>query len=267
MPPIAQINIRADPHYRAHAFSAGLKRVGCVIGTGLDAPSRRLTLRDLLVLWNKKAGREELAADDWEKRGGTVLVVENGYMGNKPKEVTYYAISVHGHNGSGWYPWSPQSEDRFTRLGIELKPPQENPDGFWLVCGQRGIGSSMMASPPLWGEKTAKKLSLAFGPKRVHFRPHPGNFVPKTSLKDDLKGAHMCVIWSSASGITALCEGINVQYSAPHWIAAGAQMLLGFDNRRETLERVAHGQWHVDEIATGEPFARILAHIEEATWR
>ncbi len=265
MKPIALVNIRAEPHYRSDAFTKGLLRAGYAVSKGLRAP-RALTKRDFLVLWNKKAGAEEDAADAWERGGGSVLIVENGYMGNKPKDVTYYAISVHGHNGSGWYPVG--SDSRFPKLGLEVKPPQNNVDGHWLVCGQRGIGSKLMSSPPLWGEKTAKRISGIVGAGRVRYRPHPGNFVPKTSLLQDLVGARACVIWSSAAGITALLEGVGVQHSAPRWIAAGAGMdaATGFDNRREILERVAHGQWHVDEIASGEPFVRIMNQIEVAAW-
>jgi len=249
---IALLQLRKEPFYRRNAFEMGLRKHGYAIDPlGQPRPKDK---RDLLVLWNKKAGVEEQQADTWERNGGTVIVVENGYLQKVDK--THYAISVHGHNGSGWFPVG--NEDRFSKLGFELKP-WRGPGGYRLVCGQRSIGSTLMASPPRWGEKLVEKFRLMNVPHR--WRPHPGNFAPKIALTVDLKGASVCTIWSSSAGVRALIEGVEVHYSAPHWIGAG----WGVD-RFPALNRMAHGQWHHEEIATGEPFARILAGLETATW-
>jgi hypothetical protein len=253
----AHIKVRKEPVYRREAIEKGLKKLGYTIWPTLHPDSRE----DLLVLWNRKRGADEAAADRWEAAGGTVLVLENGYLQKVDK--TMYAISVHGHNGSGWFPVG--DEDRFSRLGFEVKPWRPTMGGHWLVCGQRGIGSSLMASPPQWAEKTAAKLKKWGLPVRL--RLHPGNFAPKVPLLDDLKGAHTCAIWSSGSGVRAIVEGIPVQHSAPHWICAGAGTSgAPEDHRQQALHRMSHGQWSVDEIASGEPFARILNQLEHATW-
>lgn len=253
----AVIKVRKEPHYRREAIEKGLKRLGYTIGTAYRPAGER----DLLVLWNRKVGAEDNTATLWEQQGGTVIVMENGYLQKVDK--TMYAISVHGHNGSGWFPVG--TEDRFSKLGFEVKPWQNNLNGHWLVCGQRGIGSPTMASPPQWAEKTAAKLKKMGLPVRL--RQHPGNFAPKVPLLDDLKGARTCVIWSSGSGVRAIVEGIPVQYSAPHWICAGAgEYGAPEEHRQQALHRMAHGQWSVDEIASGEPFARILDQLEHAKW-
>lgn len=248
----AVLTIKKEPHYRRAAFESMLTKHGYKIVSnhpGGTTPKRR---EDVLVLWNKKRGNDEAEADRWERQGGTVLVVENGYLQKVDK--TYYAISVHGHNGSGWFPVG--TEDRFSKLGFELKDWRE--EGYHLVCGQRGIGSSLMASPSLWAERTARKLD-AQGLK-TKLRLHPGNFAPKVPLINDLSGATMCHIWSSASGVRALVEGVRVKHYAPFWVCGRPA------NRVEQLHRMAHGQWHHEEIATGEPLARILANLGEATW-
>jgi hypothetical protein len=69
-------------------------------------------------------------------------------------------------------------------------------------------------------------------------------------------------IWSSGSGVRALVEGIPVRYFAPHWICEGWR-----GNRVEALQRMAHGQWGFEEIATGEPFARMAAANWGPTWK
>jgi hypothetical protein len=243
----AVLRIRKEPYYRRAAFEDGLKKVGFKLVDKLvpDGPE------SWLVIWNRQ-GVNEAEADDWEREGGTVIVCENGYLQQIDK--TYYAISVHGHNGSGWFPEN-EGEDRFSKLGFELKPFHEG--SYRLVCGQRGIGSRLMRSPPMWGEKLAMKLESYGLP--VKFRPHPGNFKPKVPLVVDLKGASLCHIWSSASGVMALVEGKFVQHSAPHWICENP-------DREKALNHMAHGQWHFTEIATGEPFARIIENRSKAKW-
>ena len=239
----AHVAIRKEPYYRRAAFEGGLKRLGYEI-----RPSQPKDNRDLLVVWNLKAGSDENTATLWEQRGGTVLVVENAYLQKIDK--TIYAISTHGHNGSGWFPVG--TEDRFTPLGFPLKEWRpDDSEGYDLVCGQRSIGSRTMASPPQWAEKLFARMQSAKA--NVRLRPHPGNSAPKVPPERDLAGARCCRIWSSGFGVRALVEGVPVHYSAPHWICAGA------GQNWRGLERMAHGQWHHEEIATGEPFARMAA--------
>jgi hypothetical protein len=252
---LAVLNIRKEPYYRREAFELGLKKLGYTL---IPQPPARpeLSREMLLISWNLKRGAEEEAARDWERRGGTAIVVENGYLQKKDK--TYYAISTHGHNGSGWFPVG--DEDRFTPLGFELKPRRRPGTGTEiLVRGQRGIGSSIMASPPQWGEKMTEKLR-SHG-HRVRFIPHPGNFAPRVPEDEDLKNAEVLYIWCSAMGVRALVEGVPVKHHAPHWVCEDSEV-----SREDALQRMAHGQWHFEEIATGEPFARMTAEGWGPTW-
>lgn len=247
----AILNIRKEPYYRRVAFESMLKKYGYTIETGGQPKSRE----DLMVMWNRKRGLDDDRASVWEEQGGTVLVVENGYLQRVDK--TYYAISVHGHNGSGWFPVG--GEDRFSKLGFELQSPKGKTDkSYVLVCGQRGIGSPTMASPHMWAERHC--MALEATRQRIKLRSHPGNFAPKVPLELDLAGAHRCDIWSSGAGVRALVEGVMVKHHAPHWICEG-------EHQRELLlHRMSHGQWHHEEIATGEPLARILGQLDYAKW-
>jgi hypothetical protein len=250
----AVVLLRKEPAYRREAFEAGLK----ALGYGIEMKYRNAprSADDLLVLWNKKVGTDEMMANEWERKGGTVIIAENAYLQMVDKSA--YAISTHGHNGSGWFPQG--DEDRFSKLGFYLKPMRHDPAGYQLVCGQRGIGSKLMASPPMWGEKLFKKMQA--DKRHVKFREHPGNFKPKTSLLDDLQKAARCVIWSSSSGVRALVDGVPVTYHAPHWVCGVAytKSVDTEEQRIEALRHMAHGQWSVEEIASGEPFARMRAH-------
>ena len=254
---IAVLCIRPEPFYRCSAFTDGLKRLGYTIihRQNPDPRDRPKNRDDLLVLWNKKRGHDEAMAHLWEKLGGTVIVAENGYLQQQDK--TYYALATHGHNASGWSPVV--ADDRFGKLGFAIKPPRDGGE-YILVRDQRGIGSALMASPPGWGQKMVEVLKR-HAPFPVRLMAHPGD---KGKLEKDLAamaGARSVVIWSSAIGVRALVEGIPVQHFAPHWICE-----KWGDSREVALQRMAHAQWHFNEIATGEPFARMKAEGWGPRW-
>ena len=257
--------IRDQPHYRHEAFISGLKRVGFHVDARL--PDRPPQLGEVLVIWNRYSDREH-TADAWEKKGGTVLVAENGYVGADAQGRQYYALAKHGHAGSGTWPVGDGS--RWAQLGIDLKPWRAE-GAHVVVFGQRGIGSRTMASPPEWhthAEARLRKITK----RAVRVRPHPGKPANDVEVIKDtqaqLAGAHAAVIWSSANGVRALIEGIPVFHDAPRWICESAAV-RGIEKVEEpkmddaarlgALERMAWAQWTVDEIASGEPFARLLA--------
>ncbi len=254
---IAVLCIRPEPFYRCSAFTDGLKRLGYSIihRQNPDPRDRPKNRDDLLVLWNKKRGYDETMAHQWEKLGGTAIIAENGYLQQTDK--TYYALATHGHNGSGWSPVG--ADDRFAKLGFTIKPPRDGGE-YILVRDQRGIGSTLMASPMGWGQKMVEVLKR-HAPFPVRLMAHPGD---KGKLEKDLAamaGARSVVIWSSAIGVRALVEGVPVQHFAPHWICE-----TWAKDREAALQRMAHAQWHFDEIASGEPFARMKAEGWGPRW-
>jgi len=263
----AVCTIRAEPHYRRQAFVEGLKAAGYEVGN-FDHPRDK---NDLLVIWNRQSA-EELRADEWEQRGGTVLVCENGYMGRCEQGYQHYAIAVHGHNGSGWFYVG--EEDRFSKLGIQLMPWRTEP-GYILICAQRGIGSYKMASPHKWEARMFRHL-VGMGERQLKIRHHPGKVLPKTTLDEDLAGARVCLVWSSTSGLRALQLGVPVVYDAPHWIGSDCatpgglrglgKLVCDDEARRRAMHRAAWGQRSVAEIQSGEPFVTLREHLSEATW-
>ncbi len=195
-----------------------------------------------------------------------MLVAENGYLNHADGHKTY-ALAIHGHNGSGWYPMF--DDDRFQLLGTEPQPWIER-DGIDLICGQRGIGSREMASPPNWHVLAAKRIPQ---PDHCRVRLHPGNLPAKTTVEEDLAAARRCIIWSSSSGVKALVMGIPVRYDAPHWIcfAAGTRLVDPKDCRDDALRSyalqcMANAQYTIEEIESGFPFVTFRDACEEATW-
>ncbi len=259
--------IRRQPHYRREAFDAGLMACGYQLEAGV--PQGNVRPGDVLVIWNRMFDTAMYAAQV-EKAGGRVVVAENGYLGLCPERRQYYALALGGHNGSG--EWKVGEEDRFAALGIEVKPWCSNPDGHIVVFGQRGIGTSQMASPPNWHVDVAQRLKRVQG-RRVLVSPPPGPpaIDPGVTEKTiaELQGAYCAVLWSSARGVRALVEGIPVIYQAPHWsceVAACHSLdmidrMAEFqrdDMRKRALHEMAWAQWSVDEIAAGLPFRTLL---------
>lgn len=262
---IAVCRIRELPHYRSDAFRCGLEAAGYSLATNATPSSKE----DLLCVWNRYS-QYEAEADRWEANGGTVIVAENGYIGLDDQGRQYYAISVHGHNGSGWFPLG--DEDRFAKLGIDLKPWRAEGEHI-VIRGQRGIGTKQMASPPNWHHHTAKELAKQTD-RPIKVIEHPGNKQASEPIAEYLENAYSCVVWASSVGVKALAMGIPVQYAAPKWIASlGAtragnpDILMKNDVAREgAMRRVAYGQWSVAEIEQGIPFKRILERIDDAKW-
>lgn len=254
--------IRSQPHYRKEAFDAGLRAAGYQVIVGHPETARP---GDALVIWNRGFDTAGYAAE-FERRGGTVIVAENGYLGLCPERRQYYALAIGGHNGSGR--WHVFAEDRFAQLGIEVKPWCSNPDGHIMVFGQRGIGATAMASPPNWHLDVAAKLrKIQKREVRVSVHPGPPAIDPAVTAKTiaELQGAYCAVVWSSARGVRALVEGIPVIYQAPHWImeCAAAHDLAMIDRmgewqrenlRKGSLHHMSWAQWSVDEIYAGTPF-------------
>ncbi len=261
---IAVCLIRQQPNYRRYAFEQGLRKAGYT----LRESGHPNSVEDLLVIWNRYGSFASMA-DAWERAGGTVVVCENGYIGRDEQDRQYYAISVHGHNGSGWFPVG--DEDRFSKLRIELEPFRSSGE-IVLVRGQRGIGMPAVASPPSWhddmGRVLRKKQKLP-----VKVIPHPGNVDPKPTHDDDLRKAEFLSVWSSAMGVRALTLGTPVYFSSPHWVCqdGGVREYNGPDSylcrdetcRQVALHKMAWGQRSVAEIESGEPFATIREHIAE----
>jgi hypothetical protein len=169
-----------------------------------------------------------------------------------------------------------EEEDRWSRLGIELKPWRESGDHI-VVFGQRGIGSPEMRSPPNWHRRIADELRQ-YTKRRIVVSEHPGKPACSDGVVEQtrelLKGAHAAVVWASGRGIRALVEGVSVFRCAPHWIAGYSaerkDLLECIDSkdvpyarplvhRIATMKYIAKCQFTLAEISSGEPFRRLLA--------
>lgn len=262
----AFVGIKTDPHYRRDAFESGLRSIGFEIVSA----QHFLGEGDVAVFWNLHAGWTEPEADALKNRGVAILVAENGYYGSDREGRQLYALARDGHNGSGrWV--ADNKEVRPGGFGVCLPratPPARQRGAQLLIAGQRGIGSSLMASPPGWHKRVADELEGAG--IACFVRPHPGADSFQKSLADQqIAESSGVVIWSSGLGVRALMLGRPVWYAAPHWVgAAGANRYAGpvsiglpdktADQIHEALRLISWAQWSVEEIASGSPFDLLL---------
>lgn len=258
---VAYLRIPKEPQYRASEFMTGLDAAGYIVN--LKEP-RLVNQGDLLLLWSR-SGTNDTYATGFERSGGTVLIVENGYIGKDSYGHQYYAIAEGDHNGAGQWPTC--LAKTWDSLGIPLKPWREWGDHI-LVCPSRFIGSPKMRQPFDWLENTLAALR-AVTDRPIRVRPHPGNWQvdpPKVPLEEDLKNCHLVVIWGSTAGVHAITQGIPVISCAPHWIlkaCAGDTLtrefveqpyIPSYVNLHIQLNRLVDAQWSLAEIRSGEAF-------------
>lgn len=269
--PRAWCLVRDQPHYRREAFVSGLAASGYTVqpdagGTPDAGPG------DLVVGWNRYGWIEQIA-DAVEARGATFVCAENGYIQGRHDGGSYYALAIHGHNGSGTVRVG--GPERWDALGVQLKPWRTEGKHI-LVAANRSFGMRGFIMPDRWGENTAEALRK-LTQREVRLRLHPGNNRPAVPLENDLRDAHAVVIWSSSVGVKALIEGIPVVCCAPWWICKKATLPLdaygaAIDSpiafqcdesadiaRQYAMEELAWSQFSVAEIASGWPFQWLIS--------
>ena len=253
--------MRRNVYTRWQKFAAGLDRLGFEVGDNPHLPRPG----DVLVIWNRYA-RHERAARQYEAAGGTVIVAENGWIGRAPPEGSKpIALCRSHHNGAGAWPIGDQT--RWPLFEVELLPWRSAAaaaDAHILMLPQRGIGEHGIAMPHDWLNLAITRLRKRTK-RRIVVRMHPGMHEPRDP---DFAGAPQpwaAVTWGSGAAIKALAAGIPVFHEMPNWVGAPAAH-FGLDHLEEPVmgdrlpmfQRLAWAQWSADEIATGEPLARLI---------
>lgn len=259
----AYLAVRSTLPGRLSAISDACTRLGYEIR--LADIARPPTPSDICISWNR-FGRFGMIADAVEAAGGRVIVLENGYCGKDPHGRPLLAVAAGHHLGAG--KWLPQADaHRWASLGLELAPWRKT-GRHVLVCLSRGLGAPTTAMPKWWAENIARNVKLYTG-REIRIRTHPnaqgsvGLVGP--SLAEDLVDAHVVVTWGSNAGTEALLAGVPVIHGLDCWIMAPAASpeLHAIEDppmpdRLPAFIRLSWAQWTLDEIATGEPFARLL---------
>ena len=269
---LATVLVRPQPKPRFEALEAGLAAEGFRIERAWKGGPP--LCGDVLVTWNLVSNRGRVA-EQFAAARATVIVMENGYISPAADGAVHYAMALDGHNGAGRYRVG--IGERFMALGVNLAPWRTQ-GRHVLVCPQRGIGPAHSRPPPTWADSTVARLrQLTDREIRVRFHPHShrANGTPEGAtrspagrpLAEDLAGCHAVVVWNSNAATEALIAGVPVFFTAPHMITAFAAdrdlamietPLVSYARRLEAFEKLAWGQWALDEIADGTAFRWLL---------
>lgn len=224
----ALLNLRYTVPERRVAFEKGLQRIG-------DP--------EVFVTWNRIGAADQIAKQ-YEARGLPVIVAENAAWGNDFAGQQWYSLARGMHNTLERFPVG--GAERWDELGVELVPWRAG--GEVVILAQRGIGPAGVAMPAGWPVSARAR----FGGR---IRMHPGTGAAKP-LEDDLANCGRAVTWGSGAAIRALMLGIPVTSELPGWIGRQDNTDAG---RLDMFRRLAWAQWRLAEIASGEPFERLLA--------
>ena len=244
--PCANVLLHSSAYYRKHVYSEGLKACGYTI---IEKHDHQPNEDDVLLIWNRSKNREAIAKR-YEQAGAKIFVTENGYVGNTK------ALAMNHHSGAGQ--WYVGPEDRWTPLGIELKPWREKGEEI-LIVPQRSIGAPGVAMPRGWEDRMFLQLKKKTD-RPIRIRKHPGKDRLAKPIEDDFDNVWAVVTWASGGGIKAIIAGIPVFHQLDNWIGApAATTVLDIEkpwmgDRMPMLKRLAWAQWTWDEIRSGEAF-------------
>jgi hypothetical protein len=243
---------QAVPYPHA-AVVQGLKALGHEI-----APLSEIT-HDLVVTWTPWHG----TVRDVEARSHRIVVViENGWF-SPLQDKRLYQVALWGFNGTGAFVEGPPG-----RLGTWNLPPVRvlaKAHGPWLVVAQRRGTGDPRSMPPDWPERVTARLRDHVQ-VNIHYRGRGEN---PYEVMERLHPRGV-VTWSSSFSSWALWSGVPVFYCGPGimgWRVArrwheDQPAPEPYEVDRMTVEtefqRLAWAQWSETEIATGEPFARLL---------
>lgn len=258
----AIVLLKDRPDYRRDAFVAGIETHGYRVA---DKTVTDPGPDDMLICWNRYGAARD-AANLFEQVGATVVVAENGVVGNDDQGRKLYQVALGYHNGAGR--WFVGTEDRWSRLEIRCKPWRQRGEKV-LILPQRIAGTDGVAMPKeakAWADETALAVRKVTD-RPVEIREHPGNINPKPV--PDWRDVHAAVVWGSSAGVKAIIAGVPVFHLMPEWIGKTAAK-FGVEeiedpwmgDRQPMLHCLGWMQWTVEEIARGEPFGPLLAMRE-----
>lgn len=238
----ACLAVPAALEYPHAALVAGLKRCGYEITLDQRA--------DVLVTWSPwRRSKREALASIFAKSDRPVIVAENGWL-SPIDETRYFQLARNGWNGEGSFPIGPPG--RWRRWGIEPAPWRWSGDHV-LVIGQRGLPDDPRTMPTGWFMRVPIVTRLPV------IRRAPSCGAP---LSLQLADAAECHVWSSNAAAWAVLAGVPVVQHGPVLMVSELASPPGVPLRRpyrgHVLERLAWAQWSETELATGEPFARLL---------
>lgn len=259
------------------AFRQGLNQLGI-------AYSSNNMSADVAVIWSMLwAGRMRPNQAVWQhyrSQSKSVIVLEVGMLDRGRT----WKLGVNGVNNQGWFGNDIQP-GRAVMLGLKLKP-WTNTGTHIIIAPQRSDSEQWANKPSVqdWLQDTVKNIRQHSN-RPIMIRPHPRqriDLIPGVTIQHPIKlvgqsdaydfDIKLSQAWavvndSSGPGSQAIIAGVPAFVGVDSLSAPVANLdLAQIENplrpdRTAWLDRLAHTEWTIEEIATGRPFARLLAGL------
>lgn len=220
--------------------------------------------------------------------GVVPLIIDLGYMRRSQlvdDQKAYYQVSV-GH--IGWVPQGNLEEDRFLKLGLELKEDRGTEYGRKvMIAGQVPGDTQHRMNNDELGEFYLQQFQNlredGVPEEEIYLRTHPyAPLVPPNAAKylkvtkgkdekldDALADCRAVVTFNSTIFYDATLRGIPVvSDDSAHYRDLSFERYadikpIRFGAKRTFLNRMAHAQWTLDEMYRGDPVFFINSQIED----
>lgn len=206
----------------------------------------------------------------------------------------YYSFGFNGLKRNAWYHNINCPQDRWDKLGIELKPWQEiDVRKSILVCGQTLNGSSTQnVNIAKWHNKiitrildeTEPHIGIIFRVHRNYSRGNNYELLKKhllenkrveisihdeaNPLKNDLERSFLTVIYNTNAGVESIIKGIPVYASnmgAMSWEVSNQSTDTITDiktpDRQQWANNIAYCQWTLEELGNGKAWKHLRKSI------
>lgn len=271
MQEISMLNNRSDtrPGLAYDAAEAGFQKLGIKV-------TRFSRMEDIVtpdvIFWGwKPAGGQVLRAC-----GKNILVIENGYLGDRTRN--YTSLGWNGLNGKAVMPVYEfdKTMARSRAAGVRMKPWKNDPQGKIVILGQVEVDASVRQVDIRKFYEVVGRIAQHIWDKPVYFRPHPESLKHSQgvlsveglkncnapTLEECLNEAFFTICYNSNSSLDSVLHGVPTFIADKGAIAydLGSHDLRALitPDREKAVDRIAHQQWTLEEIASGEPLKAII---------
>jgi len=258
------------------AFEKGIKRLGYKTDkNGIDVIWS--------VLWNGRMAANKAIWKRAARERRPVIVLEVGAL----QRNKLWKMGVGGVNNDAYFGPRANDRQRADKLGLTLDPWRTNDGPILFACQHNNSAQwNSPTSQERWTTETIetirkhtdRQIILRQHPRcPIRFKNLPANTILQLPKKIpntyddydfDVTRAYAVINWSSNPGIIAAMRGVPVftSFSSLAWSVANLDVNKinnpDTPDRRQWLNDLAHTEWTTEEIATGEPIARLTSVLK-----
>jgi len=235
------------------------------------------------VLWQGRMASNHRIWEHFHKKGKPIVILEVGALdrGN------LWKVCLNHINGAGYFGPTGNGPERRNKLKLNLKPWKQGE--YIYLCTQHPASQQWHGMPPIntWVEEQITEIRK-HTMREVRIRPHPRapminhSYYPNVTIEypshlagtydsfnfeKALENAWAVVNYSSNVGPIAVLNGVPVfvgfdSYAAPVGNFSVSRIEHPFmPDREQWTNDLAYTEWTLEEIANGEPLARLSSKI------